>query len=309
MPCTSSHNVNHHLRMNSRTNSKSSHQQVTPANTNRSRKMKRQLIPLSASQSPENDPTDKESSNIESLIQNLLDSDPEAINRVNRVTDAAKKVAELQMEQARLARALADAQDSSDAASADRERRANEAASKILADAEVEAAKLRLRAAELEAQAADSQKDSIALQANMDAERLETAKAGVASVAGSILVTLPLALASSSPAIALESVGDSAVCAFLFGLVYRYAVRDDVRSNTQLKAGIVAAFGLVRGITAASAVLGGADAVLDGVSLDALGRAALSMGESMLVFGFASVVLEFALLNNWIKRFNGSSSS
>lgn len=238
------------------------------------------------------------------VIQKLLNDSPEALEQVERVSDAARRVAELQMEQARLARALAEAQDS-DAASAElKERRASEAAYNLVAEAELKAAELRLKAAELEAESAEWIRESVAAEAEVDAERLETVKAGAAAAAGGVASSLPLVLATSPTTLGgLLTLGGAAASAFLFGLVYRYALRQDL-SNTQLKGGVVAAFGLVRGIGQASEVL---DKATDGLSrlpnVEALGSAAAVMGESMLMFAFASVALEYAFKNGIVKPF------
>ncbi|PSB12979.1 hypothetical protein C7B61_05280 [filamentous cyanobacterium CCP1] len=81
------------------------------------------------------------------------------------------------------------------------------------------------------------------------------------------------------------------VSGFLFGVTYRYIVRQD--DNPQLKAGAVMAFGLVRGFAQISEM-----AQLDGL---------LSGGrvlESVLLFGGAGLVLDWAMERGWIKAFD-----
>jgi len=78
-------------------------------------------------------------SSAEEMVQQLLNTDPETLAQMSRVKDAARRVAELQMEQARLARALAEAEENDEASAALRERRAEESSSALLADAEVKA--------------------------------------------------------------------------------------------------------------------------------------------------------------------------
>ena len=247
----------------------------------------------------------------EELIQQLLSNDPEAQQQVERISDAARRVAELQMEQARLAQALSDAQ-GSDAASAElRERRANESAKNMIAEAEAKAAALLLRAAELQAESATAIRESAAAEAEKETERVETAKAGAAAAVGGAASSLPLIIgsATTTPLGALFSLGGAGASAFLFGLVYRYAMRQDL-NNTQLKGGVVAAFGLVRGIGQASQIIlaalneSGSSSSDGGVQVvDTLGLAAAAMGESMLLFAFASVALEFAFQREWVKPF------
>jgi len=76
----------------------------------------------------------------------------------------------------------------------------------------------------------------------------------------------------------------------LFGLTYRYAVRQD--ANPQLKQGVVGAFALVRGL-----------AQVDGSS--ALAQRGwpygIAVGESMVMFGLAALALEVALNRHWIR--------
>jgi len=247
----------------------------------------------------------------EEMIQQLLSNDPEAQQQVERVSDAAKKVAELQMEQARLAQALSEAQ-GSDAASAElRERRANESAKNMIAEAEAKAAELLLKAAELESESATAIRGSAAAEAEKETERVETAKAGAAAAVGGAASSLPLILSSISTTPtalgALFSLGGAGASAFLFGLVYRYALRQDL-SNTQLKGGVVAAFGLVRGIGQASQIIFAAlkdstNVENGGEIIDTLGLAAAAMAESMLLFAFASVALEFAFRKEWVRPF------
>lgn len=71
------------------------------------------------------------------------------------------------------------------------------------------------------------------------------------------------------------------------------------RHGLGMQAGVVAAFGLVRGIAISMQMLVDASsAAADGqglaAALAAVPVAALSAGESMLVFAFASVAVEFA---------------
>ena len=82
-----------------------------------------------------------------------------------------------------------------------------------------------------------------------DAERIESVKvASVSAIIGTI-AGLPFFAATSLEGLQLAvSAGVVFASCALFGLTYRYAVRRDL-SNTQLKAGCVAAFSLVRGIT------------------------------------------------------------
>jgi hypothetical protein len=229
---------------------------------------------------------------MEALAQEIIDSDPEVMNRLQRVGDAARRVAELQAEQQRLAVAIAEANSANQETARAKELAANE----NLADAEERAAKLMLRAAELQAEDAAAAVKLVSLNADDDEERIESAKAGAAAGIGGAIAVFPLLLLAPSPT-ALPAVLElltAGVSGFLFGVTYRYAVRDD-DSNAQLRGGVVAAFGLVRGIAAASSVLLSPDD-------DMIGRGALAMGESMLLFAFAAVAVEAGFRMNYVKQ-------
>ncbi len=76
----------------------------------------------------------------------------------------------------------------------------------------------------------------------------------------------------------------------LFGITYRYAVRQD--PNPQLKAGVVLAFSLVRGLALVN--------VAAAVSLRGWPFAVV-IAESLLIFATAAASLELARQQNWIK--------
>ncbi|PZO36720.1 MAG: hypothetical protein DCF17_16895 [Shackletoniella antarctica] len=76
----------------------------------------------------------------------------------------------------------------------------------------------------------------------------------------------------------------------LFGITYRYAVRQD--PNPQLKAGVVLAFSLVRGLALVN--------VAAAVSLRGW-PFAVEIAESLLIFATAAASLELARQQNWIK--------
>jgi hypothetical protein len=90
------------------------------------------------------------------------------------------------------------------------------------------------------------------------------------------------------------AVAIAALSGGLFGLTYRYAIRQD--ANPQLKSGVVLAFGLVRGL--AQVDVGSALAQQGWPFVSAL-------AESLLLFAAARAVLDLALQNGWIKPFSG----
>ena len=133
-----------------------------------------------------------------------------------------------------------------------------------------------------------------------DAERLQSAKAALVSAVAGTLLTAPLLLSQSgaSSLVALESVGGVFVSCLVFGVTYRYALRDDL-GNRQLKGGVVGAFGLARGLGAADVYLHGSDAG----AVASWAEAALLAGEAVLTFALAGAALEVAFEKDVLKPF------
>jgi hypothetical protein len=88
----------------------------------------------------------------------------------------------------------------------------------------------------------------------------------------------------------------AALAGFLFGVTYRYIVRQD--DNPHLKSGAVLAFGLVRGLAQVDTVLAHQSDPLPLVIL---------AGESILLFAIAQVGLEVALRQGWVKPFSSQT--
>jgi hypothetical protein len=78
---------------------------------------------------------------------------------------------------------------------------------------------------------------------------------------------------------------------FLFGVTYRYVVRQD--ANPQLKAGAILAFGFVRGLAQVGEMN----------QLDAAG-AGVRILESLLLFVAAGFVLDWAIQRDWVQSFH-----
>lgn len=85
---------------------------------------------------------------------------------------------------------------------------------------------------------------------------------------------------------------------FLFGVTYRYAIRDD--RNPHLKSGVVFAFGLVRGLAQVDGALDGAKAPLF-VAVWAI--------ESVLFFAMASGVLDWAIERRWVQALKSDENA
>ena len=140
------------------------------------------------------------------------------------------------------------------------------------------------------------------------AERIESLKAGIIAAASLTLaysittVGNTLVLAEQFDALAalqiptvvnlLVRVVIAFSSGFLFGVTYRYVIRDD--ENSHLKSGAVLAFGLVRGL----ALLEVEPDLTDHFwSMGVLGV------ESFLYFPIARFTLDWALHRRWVKPF------
>ncbi len=89
------------------------------------------------------------------------------------------------------------------------------------------------------------------------------------------------------------SAASAGVAGFLFGVTYRYIIRDDV--NPHLKSGAVFAFGLVRGLAQVEVGLSNPNTVFP---------VAVMASESILMFAVARVLLDAAIARHWVKPFS-----
>lgn len=139
------------------------------------------------------------------------------------------------------------------------------------------------------------------------AERLESVKAGLlGAVTGGLtfgaltlvkswwlisgwLPSSPMPMAMTT---VLMSGAIAALSGFLFGITYRYIIRQD--QNSHLKDGAVLAFGLVRGLALAEGRL------YEPASLPAFALVGI---ESLLLFASIRLVLDRALAAGWLKPF------
>jgi hypothetical protein len=144
-----------------------------------------------------------------------------------------------------------------------------------------------------------------------DAERIESLKAAIlgglslALTYCAIALLHSLLLSTPAPALSLLDVqvnitllikvAIAFLSGFLFGVTYRYAIRDD--QNPQLKAGVVFAFGLVRGL-----------AVIEGQPdiTDTFWVWGILVSESLIEFAIARFTLDWAIQRRWIKPFTSN---
>ena len=145
---------------------------------------------------------------------------------------------------------------------------------------------------------------------DLGAERIESLKAGILSAfsltSSYCLITLgnSLVLAQFEGLAALQSttltnllvkVAIAFFSGFLFGITYRYIIRDD--QNSHLKEGAVLAFGLVRGLAPVEVETNLAD------SFWVLGVLGV---ESLVYFTLARFTLDWALHHHWLKPFKSN---
>ncbi|GAB4236756.1 MAG: hypothetical protein Kow00121_63990 [Elainellaceae cyanobacterium] len=148
------------------------------------------------------------------------------------------------------------------------------------------------------------------------AERIESLKAGIAGAFATVSCFLLIVLSDrlmeaifSAPALSASALSAPTVfvlngtvlirgaialfSGFLFGVTYRYIIRQD--ANPHLRGGAVMAFGLVRGLAQVEAEL---------MPSVAVWKAGILVVESILMFAIASVLLDWSMQQGWLKRFN-----
>ena len=149
------------------------------------------------------------------------------------------------------------------------------------------------------------------MSVNLTAERIESLKAGTLAALSFTLVYSLIAvvnmsvlgeqfeeLAALSITTAFEWVVKVAIAAasgFLFGVTYRYVIRED--ENPHLKDGAVLAFGLVRGL---------APVEMEHHLIDAVWSLGVVGVESILCFAIARLAIDWAIHRHWVKPFKSS---
>lgn len=143
---------------------------------------------------------------------------------------------------------------------------------------------------------------------NLTIERIESLKAGtIAAVSFTLAYSLLalgntllaqqfeelVALQVTTPVTLIMRVAIAGLSGLLFGVTYRYVVRDD--KNSQLKAGAVLAFGLVRGL-----------ALVDVQQnlMETFWLLSVLGVENVLCFAIAQFTLDWAIRRHWVKPFS-----
>jgi hypothetical protein len=262
-----------------------------------------------------------EDSDIESMvdiesIKAMLEDDPEVKAQERKIANTARDAASLQVD-ARMAEARDEiAYELANRSSKVSELLINtqtealvefELRSAAVLKAEAEVIKIAEERKALEAEAnergyKEKKKWGSTVSDDVDenAERVESAKAGsISAIAGTALST-PLLLAQSGDNlfVSLSSVGGVFVSCLLFGVVTRYATRDDL-GNDQLRLGVLGAFGLTRGLGEVDVYLHGSDTS----QISTYAEAGLLLAESLLPFAFAAAALDWGFKNELVRPF------
>jgi len=137
-------------------------------------------------------------------------------------------------------------------------------------------------------------------------ERIESVKAGIVGAGAFTVVELLLLLARSIlantmtkydlPATTIDwqllmQIGIGMVSGFLFGVTYRYVIRND--QNSHLKDGAVLAFGLVRGLAL----------IENNLILSEFLFAMILIVQSIICFALTRFVLDLAIARKLLKPF------
>ena len=248
-------------------------------------------------------------------ITDLIDSDPNVLKEIEKLKAESKKVASEAIEKLKTSNEnelretfkkttdrVVSAQSEAESAAMDelkiqeeRMRRAEENLRKAAEETK------RLREEGLEGSGGNEAER----RQKKDLDRIESAKAGTISAIGGVLLSLPLALSqfSGNAFNQFADVGATALSCALFGIVYRYAVRENI-DDFQLKGGVVGAFGLVRGVGQAEVFMDVASNNGE-LSFAAFAQAAAICGESVLVFLFAGLCVEAAMTRELVARKSG----
>lgn len=145
-----------------------------------------------------------------------------------------------------------------------------------------------------------------------NAKRAESGKAAAVSLVSGMTAALPFLLlgpgAFTSPSWEFQADG-LALMLFLFGVVYRYAVRTD--ANPMLKQGVVGAFVITRSwalitpdASTCSVVPLNCGAPLGYFSWDMIFQGSFAAVETGAACAAAAFAIEFCFTKEWIKRSN-----
>ena len=142
----------------------------------------------------------------------------------------------------------------------------------------------------------------------LDPERLESVKAGIFAALVGLTVSVVFvgvdSLLAGSGALtqavllqAIRRIVVGTVCCFLFGVTYRYIIRQD--PNPHLRSGAVGAFALTRSLSQLETIQ------ISGLTLASIVTLGIVMIESFGLFLSVRLVLDLGLKQQWLKPFVG----
>ncbi|CAN8230773.1 unnamed protein product [Cochlearia groenlandica] len=169
---------------------------------------------------------------------------------------------------------------------------------------EIVAARTMVEEAERSLSLADTAVAENGYSIDKDKERLESAKAAVVAATVGTIAEIPFALSQvSSIEQLILPLGIAFASCALFGVTFRYVVRRDL-DDSHLKSGAVAAFGFVKGLGTLSR---GPPLELSWESLASHGiDGAVLVSQSVLIFAFASIGLDFCFKMKLLRPFPSS---
>ena len=146
------------------------------------------------------------------------------------------------------------------------------------------------------------------LARTLDPERLESVKAGIIAALVGLTVSVVFvgvdSLLAGSGALtqalllqAIRRIVVGTVCCFLFGVTYRYIIRQD--PNPHLRSGAVGAFALTRSLSQLETIQ------ISGLTLASIVTLGIVMIESFGLFLSVRLVLDLGLKQQWLKPFVG----
>eukprot|EP01024_Parvocaulis_polyphysoides_P006620 TRINITY_DN11816_c3_g1_i2.p1 TRINITY_DN11816_c3_g1~~TRINITY_DN11816_c3_g1_i2.p1 ORF type:complete len:248 (-),score=35.88 TRINITY_DN11816_c3_g1_i2:294-1037(-) len=205
----------------------------------------------SVSEEERNDQLGMSKQELQDMALKIIREDPEKSAQLDRLAAAEQRVADLVAQQ----KSIQDEYEQTLRKVANEEMDKEQQAKEVAADLQIQAAQKQILVAQLELESAQLQQDKWQDEVSEDLERGESVKAGLFAVVGGVITSVPLAFVSDSNIlIGVADVTSGLASCALFGIVYRYALRQDI-NNVQLKGGVIAAFGLTRGLAAAQQVL------------------------------------------------------
>lgn len=237
---------------------------------------------------------------VEHTARQILAECPDAKARLDRIEQAQLRVIQLQAAQAQVEQQLVSGGGgihTSESLPTTLQR------DRLAAAADLSAAALEYEAAEASATSAQRYQFKAQSAADKDYDRRQSGLFGGIGAAGGLLIQLPLlAVGTSSGAVSVAALASCVLSSALFGVIWRYVVRNNVdAADLQLKGGCVAAFGLTSGLAQSSVLL----MTAGGFTAEALGQSGIVSAQAMLQFAAAAVAIETAIQNGVVSRKGG----